>query len=188
MTFTPVVIDELCGEHAAIHIHYPADRVPDLIRNFERRNAFIADITIPPDSDTPEALAEHLSRELNFPEITTNWDAVDDWATDEEVIGNPVASLIVLRGLDNLIRQRPRDRELPIALWTRGPRRFQFLEQAFHAVLIGEDPPSIDIASVFQRWVPIDRMQPQMLANIGYGSDRIPVYDWQTGTPQLLIE
>jgi hypothetical protein len=188
MTSTPIIIEELCNEHTAVHIHYPEQRVPDLIRNFERRNAFIADIAIPVEADTPAALAEHLSRVLNFPETTTNWNAVNDWATDEEFIGNPVASLIVVRNLATLSRQRPEDRELPIKLWARGPRIFQFQEQAFHAVLVGEDPPDIDIAEVFLRWVPVYRMDSDMLANIGYGSDRIPVYDWQTGTPQLLIE
>jgi hypothetical protein len=188
MTFKPIIIDELCGEHTAIHIHYPAAGVPDLIRSFERRNAFIADIALSPDADTPEALAEHLSRELNFPEITTNWNAVNDWATDEEFIGNPIASLVVVRNLDSLSRQRPEDRELAIKVWAGGPRIFQFQEQAFHAVLVGDDPPGIDIAAIFMERVPTHRVSPTMLANIGYGSDRIPVYDWQTGTPQLLIE
>ena len=188
MTFTPVVIDELCGEHTAAHIHYPPGRLPDLVRNFKQRDAFIANLNLPPTAATPEDLAEYFSRALNFPEITTNWNAVNDWAIDETLIGNPVATLVVVRGLETLARQRPEDRHLPIKLWAQGVRGFQFLEQAFHVVLVGDDPDGTDIAGIFRERVPIYRMKPEMFANVGFGSTRIPVYDWQTGAPQLVIE
>jgi hypothetical protein len=186
--FDPVVIDELCHEHAAVHIHYPADLVPMLIRNFEQRGAYIADLDLPQEARSPEALAEYFSQALSFPEITTNWNRVNDWATDENVVGNPAATLIVVRGLENLAHQRPEDRQLPIKLWAQGVRGFQFLEQAFHAVLVGEDPAGTDVAGIFRERVPIYRMNPEMFANIGYGSTRIPVYDWRTDPPTLVIE
>jgi hypothetical protein len=185
---TPILVPDLANEHTALHLRYPAAGVPELARKLEDSDGKVFDITFPDYGDNPERLAEFLSVQLKFPETTGSWNVVNDLAADLDLIETTAGYLIVLRGLGNLAGQPLWVREAATTIWLSGIRRFQFTERSFHVLLIGDDTPGVDLRATIRRTVPLERMNSEMLANIGYGSARIPVYDWATGSPELVVE